>query len=422
MDILALSEYHLPRVVITGMGVLSCNGIGREPFWRSLREGRSGITPIERFDVSELPCQIAGQLQNFEPEEFMKKAVVKRWHRHVHQAVAGARLAVKDAAFEHSGYKNERVATAIGTSIGSPDEAYEGYIEAYKAGGYKKVSKFASSAFSGHSATVHVTIDYGFRGPAITISSGCATGLDVLEWGCRQIQRGQADAAVVGATESPIFLSSFVTACSLGILSKRNNEPDKAMRPFDKYRDGIVLGEGACVLVLEREDMARARGARILGEVVGTGSTAEGLNPLILDKDGMALSRAITQALNDGGIAPKEIDHIQAHGVSLEMYDRCETTAYKRALGEHAYRVPISAVKSMIGQSYAAGGLMGIAAALLSLNEGVVAPTINLDAPDPVCDLDYVPQKARLNDVETALVVAMSFGGTHSATILRRVA
>ncbi len=411
-----------PSVVITGLGILACNGIGRRPYWDAIRAGRSGIRRIQRFDASDLPNQIAGELWDFDPADFMSKRTLKNWHRHVHQAVAASRLAVADGDLAKAGYDSERLAGAMGTSVGSPNEMYKTYMDAYRSGGYKKVSKFASSAFSGHSATVHVTIDIGLRGPAMTISSGCATGLDVLAWGTEQIRHGRADAALVGATECPIFMESIVAACSLGILSKRNDEPAKAMRPFDRYRDGIVLSEAACALVLEREDTARARGARILAEVAGNGSTAEARNPLILDPEGRALARACEAALLDGGLSSDDVDYIQAHGASLDMYDRCETSAYKRVLGDRAYRVPVSAVKSMVGQSYAAGGLLGVGAALCTLSEGVVTPTLNLDEPDPRCDLDYVPHHARLNDIGTALVTAMSFGGTHSATVLRRVA
>jgi 3-oxoacyl-[acyl-carrier-protein] synthase II len=267
-----------------------------------------------------------------------------------------------------------------------------------------------------------VTIDLGFSGPAITIASGCATGLDVLAWGVNQIRRGNADAAVLGATESPLFDMAFAGACSLGILSKRNDEPEKAMRPYDRHRDGIVLSEGAVALVLERRDRAQSRGAPILAELAGSGAASDAASALTLDQEGKALARAIRAALRDAGMAPEDLDHIQSHGVSLEMYDRCETNAMKRALGKHAYRVPITAVKSMTGQAYAAGALLGVASALLPLNKGVVPPTINLESPDPECDLDYVPQRARLNDVRTALVLAISFGGTYAACVLRRSA
>lgn len=411
----------LPRIVVTGYGVLACNGLGREAYWDALRAGKSGIDEIKGFDASEFPCQIGGELKGFNPEDFMSKSTAKHWHRHVHQGVAASRLAAEDAALDNAGYDAERVAVSMGTSIGSPNEAYQGQVEAFESGGYKKVNKFASSAFSGHAATVHVSIDLGFKGPAVTIASGCATGLDVLAWGCSQLRAGHCDAAVVGATESPLFPMSFATACSLGILSKRNSEPGKAMRPFDRNRDGIVLSEGACALVLEREDYARARGARILAEVAGNGSAAEAKNPLILDRTGSGLANAIEAALREAGIPAKDIDHIQAHGVSLDMYDHCETNAYKTVFGKHAYRIAISGVKSMVGQAYSAGGLLGLGAALLALNDGTVAPTINLDDPDPVCDLDFVPRRARLNDVDTAMVCSISFGGTHSAAVLRRL-
>ncbi|MBI4558010.1 MAG: beta-ketoacyl-[acyl-carrier-protein] synthase family protein [Candidatus Hydrogenedentes bacterium] len=407
-------------IVVTGIGVLACNGLGRAAFWKALEFGVSGIRSLDRFDASEFPCRIAGQLWDFNPEDFMKKSDVRHWHRHVHQAVACSKLAVEDGELSKAKYDPERLAVAIGTSIGSPNEAYEAEQEAYESHGYRKVSKLASSAFSGHSATVHVSIDFGLRGPAITISSGCATGLDVLVWGVNQIRAGRADAAVVGATESPIFPMSFATACSLGILSKHNDAPEKAMRPFDRNRDGIVLSEGAVALILEPEERARARGAYIYGEVAGFGSASEGRNPLILDRQGAALARAVEGAIRDAGASPNEIDHIQSHGVSLEMYDHCEANAYKKAFGETVCRIPISAIKSMTGQAYSAGGLLGAAAALLALNKGIVPPTINLEDPDPACDLDFVPGRSRLNDIRTALVTAMSFGGTHGAAVLRR--
>ncbi len=408
-------------IVITGLGVLACNGIGREPFWNALRDGKSGIRTIKRFDASGLPCQIAGELWDFNPEDFMKRSLVQTWCRHVHQALASAKLAVEDAELKSAGYDSERIATGIGTSIGGPNEQYQAHQEAFESGGFKKVGKLASSKFSGHSATVHVTIDFGFRGPAITIASGCATGLDTLAWGVTQIRSGSADVALVGATESPIFPMSLAAGCSLGILSKRNNEPEKAMRPFDRHRDGIVLSEGAVALVLEREGYARARGARILGEVLGFGSAAEARSALIMDPEGNGLADAITAAMKNAGISPRDIDCVQCHGVSLEMYDRSETNAYKKALGSAVYRLPFSAVKSMIGQPYAAGGLFGVAAGLMTFVTGVIPPTINLEDPDPLCDLDYVPCTARLNDVRTTLVSAMSFGGTHTAVILGRM-
>ncbi|HOS04315.1 MAG TPA: beta-ketoacyl synthase N-terminal-like domain-containing protein, partial [Candidatus Hydrogenedentes bacterium] len=258
-----------PAVVVTGMGVLASNGLGRDAFWKALAEGHSGIGPVTRFDTSMFPCQIGGELKDFRPEDFMSKSQVKHWHRHVHQAVASARLAVEDSGLASAGYDPERMSCAVGTSVGNPNEAYQWGLDTFEAHGYRKLPKMGSSAFSSHSATVHVSIDFGLRGPAITIASGCATGIDVLGWGLAQIRSGRVDAAVVGATESPLFPMSFATASALGILSKRNETPHQAMRPFDRGSDGIVLSEGAATLVLERADYAQARGAKIYGEAAG---------------------------------------------------------------------------------------------------------------------------------------------------------
>jgi 3-oxoacyl-[acyl-carrier-protein] synthase II len=412
-------NYTSEPVVITGMGVLACNGIGREAFWDALAAGRSGIAPITSFDASEYSCRIGGELKGFDPADYMKASVVRNWHRHVHQSVAAARLAVEDAELSGAGYLAERMAVSIGTSVGSPDEAYQGHVEAFESGGFRAISKYASSAFSGHAATVHVSIDIGLRGPAMTISSGCSTGLDVLTWGADQLRMGRADCALVGATESPLFRMSVAGGCALGVLSTNNDEPERAMRPFSGDSSGIVLSEGAVVLVLERLGAARARGARIFAEVAGSGSAAEARNPLTLERSGEALARAATHAMASAGALPQDIDFIAAHGVSLKLYDRSETNAYKRALGAHAYRVPVSAAKSMVGQPYSVGGLMGVGSALLALEKGLVSPTINLEHSDAECDLDYVPHDARRNVVKTALVCSMCFGGTHSAAVLR---
>lgn len=411
---------HDSPIVITGLGVLGCNGIGRASFWDALRTGRSGITPIMRFDASDLPCRIAGQLLGFNPADFMSRTTVKRWFQHVHQAIASARLAVNESELDRAGYDPTRVSVAFGTSVGSPNEAYIEQQRVYRNRGYQAINRLGSTAFSGHSASVNVGIDFGLRGPHMTVSSGCATGLDVMSWAVDQMRSGRADAVLMGATESPVFPMSVASASSLGILSSRNDEPERAMRPFDRHRDGIVLSEGAVALTLEFESHARARGAPILGEVLGYGSAAEARNALILDRTGEGLARAIQAALQDAGVTPGEIDHVQAHGASMDMYDRCETSAYKAVFGERAYRIPISGVKSMVGQTYSVGGLFGVAAALLALQEGVVPPTINLDEPDSDCDLDYVPWQARRNDINTALTVAISFGGTHTAIVLRR--
>ena len=411
---------HPQSVVITGFGILACNGLGRKAYWESLKEGRSGIRRIERFDAEQFPCQIAGELWDFDANDFLKRADVKRWHRYVHQAVASARLAAEDAELDSARYDPDRVAVGFGTSAGAPDEYYIKYRESFEEGGWSKIDKLASSSSSGHAATANVSANLQARGPATTIASGCATGLDVISWGVSQIRRGLADAAVCGASEAPLTELTLAATCSLGILSKRNDEPTKAMRPFDRDSDGIVLSEGAGAVILESAEHAEARGAPILAEVCGYGAAAEGQNPLILDKEGKALARAIKQALIDGGLAASDIDGAACHGVSLPAYDRSETKAYKEALGQHAYRIPITACKSMTGQPYSAGGILNVGAALFALDSGIVPPTINLDDPDPACDLDFVPRVARYNDIQAILVTAMSFGGTHGALVMRK--
>ena len=408
-------------IVVTGFGVLACNGLGRRAYWDALEEGRSGIRAIERFDPSPYPCQIAGELPDFDPHDFMGRAAVKRWHRTVHMAVASARMAVEDADLDSAKYDPERMSSAFGTSVGEPDNYYLKYRKQFEDGGWRKITKLASSATSGHASTVNVSVELGLKGPAATIATGCATGVDVISWGLGKLREGKVDAVIAGATECPITEMTLAATCSLGIASKRNDDPAAAMRPFDRESDGIVLSEGAGAVVLERADKALARGAKIYAEVAGYGSATEAHNALILKKEGETLSRAITLALDDAGMKPADLDAAQSHGVSLPMYDRSETLSYKMALGDHAYRIPISAAKSMTGQPYSVGGMFGVGAALLSLEESVIAPNINLEDPDPHCDLDYVSGAARLNDVNSSLVTALSFGGTHSAVVLRKM-
>lgn len=414
-------EFSTNTVVITGVGVLACNATGREAFWNALEAGRSGIGILDRFDASEFPCQMAGQLDEFNPSDYMSDTEVRRSHRHVHMAVAATSLAVNDAELSAAGYDPERVATGMGTSVGVPDEHYERYMKLYMEHGWKKLGKLSSSASSGHAPTAAVTACFSFRGPATTIASGCATGLDVLNWGREQVRMGLADTAVVGAVESPLTRPTFAATCALGILSERNDAPEQAMRPFDRESDGLVLSEGAVVLVLERYDRAKSRGARILGEVAGYGSASEGNNPYILDSEGKAVARAIEMALHRSRMSAVDVDCAHCHGVSLPMYDKCEANGYKKALEGYAHRIPMTANKSMLGQAYAAGGLLSVSAALMSLERGVLPPTINLHQTHPECDLDFVPGHARVNDIQTALVTALSFGGTHSALLLRNL-
>lgn len=409
-------------IVITGIGVLTSNGTGRADFWDALENGRSGIRRIDRFDTDDLPCKIGGQLWDFDAHDYMSKADVRRWHRVVHQAVAAAKLSIDDAQLDEAGYDPNRVAVGIGSSINARDDEYDRDREIISTKGWGELDQFASSTNSAHAPTANVCSKFGFCGPAITIGSGCATGLDTIAWGVGQIRSGLADIAVIGASETPITLPVFSVSQAIGILSQKNDVPEKAMRPFDKDGDGLVLSEASIVLVLERGSAARKRGASIFAEIAGSGSASEGNNPLLLQRNGDAVSRAILSALRASGMAKDDVECIQAHGVGLSTYDKAEVQAYKTALGPHALRVPISAVKSMTGQPYSVGGLLGVAGGCMSLTTGIVPPTINHGSPTEGCDLDFVPNEARLNAPTNVLVTAMSFGGTHSAVVLRKVA
>ncbi|MFP6583938.1 MAG: beta-ketoacyl-[acyl-carrier-protein] synthase family protein [Candidatus Hydrogenedentota bacterium] len=410
------------NIVITGIGVLAPNGIGRAEFWDALENGRSGIRLLDRFDPLDLPCRIAGQVWDFDPHQYLSKANVKRWHRVVHQSVAATKLAMEDAQFDDAGYDLERVAVAIGSSVSDRDEEYDQIRVAIAEHGWSGIEQFSSSTNSAHASTANVCAQYKFRGPAITIGSGCATGLDTIAWGTNQIRNGHADVAIVGASENPVTYPVMCCAQAIGILSQNNDEPDKAMRPFDHDGDGLVLSEAAVVLVLERASTARKRNAPIFAEIAGGGAASEGGNALLLERSGEAVSRAVLGAVRNAGMNPQDVDCIQAHGAGLSTYDKAEVQAYRTAFGAHATRIPISAVKSMTGQPYSVGGLLGVAGGCMSLTTGIIPPTINFTSPAEGCDLDFVPNEARLNAPSNVLVTAMSFGGTHSSLMLRKVA
>jgi 3-oxoacyl-(acyl-carrier-protein) synthase len=327
-----------------------------------------------------------------------------------------------DSQFEDAGYSANRVAVGIGSSISSRDEEYDRMRDKIDMNGWSALDKFSSSTSSAHASTANVCSKFGYCGPAITIGSGCSTGLDSLSWGVNQIRSGLADAAIVGASETPLTYPAFCGSLAIGILSELNDTPEKAMRPFDRSSDGLVLSEASVVLVLERASTARARRAPIFAEVAGSCSQSEGGNPLLLQRNGDAVSRAVLGALRAAGLNPEDVEALQAHGVGLSTYDKAEVQAYKTALGDHAYRVPISAIKSMTGQPYSVGGLLGVAAGCMSLTTGIVPPTINHESPAEGCDLDFVPNEARLNAPNNVVVTAMSFGGTHTSVVLRKVA
>jgi 3-oxoacyl-[acyl-carrier-protein] synthase II len=406
------------RVVITGLGAVTPVGTGVKPFWHALREGISGIGPITLFDASRFACRVAAEVQDFEPRDHMPPKTAATIGRFARFGVAAARMAYEDAGL--SGLpRASRFPVCFGTSSSAVEA--EPNMRAYFAEGLRSVSPSILFESAGHAVTGHVSTALGLKGQTLTLASACATGLDVVQWGAQQIRAGVAAGVVAGATEAPLSPYAHAAWCALGpVLTRWPGPPTQALRPFDALHDGIALGEGAGAFVLEELDHARARGARIYAEVLGSGSASEAVDILRPDPEGPGLQEAIRAALRMARLEPSDIDYICAHGNGLPDYDRAETVAYRRVFGRHAYNIPVSSIKPMTGQSLAAAGALQVVAGAFVLEEQRVPPTLNHDIPDAECDLDYVPERSRAARVERLLVVAHAIGGTLSTLVLGR--
>lgn len=404
------------RVVITGVGVLSPIGNDREAFWNRLIRGESGIGPVTRFDASNYATQIAGEVKDFDPLDYMERKEARRMDRFVQFAVAAAKMAMEDAALDMEKEDPNRVGIYIGSGIGGLatwEEQHKVLLEK----GPRRVSPFFIPMMIANMAAGQVSIMTGAKGPSSAAISACATGTHSVGDAFKIIQRGDADVMIAGGAEATLSPMAFAGFCSARAMSTRNEEPQKASRPFDKERDGFVMGEGAGILILESLEHAEQRGASIIAEVAGYGMSSDAYHLTAPAPEGEGASRAMQQALQDAGLAPEEIDYINAHGTSTDLNDKFETMAIKSAFGEHAKRLAISSNKSMIGHLLgAAGGVEAIATAL-TIKMGIIPPTINLETPDPDCDLDYVPNKARESQVRAALSNSLGFGG-HNAALL----
>ena len=408
------------RVVITGLGILAPNGNGKEAYWDALINGRSGIKRISSFDPSPFSTQIAGEVKDFNPCDYFDEKHVKRSPRFAHFAIAASKMAVIDSGIDLTLENRGRCGVCYGTTIGAENDIYEKQHRKFLERGPAAVGRFTAPEVTPHIATGYICSELKISGPNSTLSSGCSTGLDVVNWGYRMIKRGEIDVAVVGSADAMIFPFAMSTFCALGILTKRNEEPEKASRPYDKNRDGMVPSEGGVAIVLEELHHAEDRDADIYAEVVSYASSCEAQDVVQSDISGQALVSAFEQALVTCKIRRDEIDYICAHGNAMPDYDVAETNAFKAFFGKHAYKIPVSSIKSMTGQSFAAGGGFQVVATSLSLKNGIIPPTINLDVPDPMCDLDYVPHHARRFPVETALINSHSVGGTHAVLVLRK--
>ena len=408
------------RVVITGLGVIHGLGQNAASFWASLVAGRSGIDRVTQFDPSPYATQIGAEVRGWNPEEHMDPKEVRRNDRFTHFGFCAAKQAVLDSGLDMAREDPDRVGVIIGSGIGGMF-TYENQLKRLTDGGPRKVSPFTIPALIGNICAGLFAIEIGARGPNFGLVSACATGTHAIGESMHMIRRGDADVIVAGGAEAAITPFAYASFCAMKAISTRNSDPASACRPFSLGRDGFIMGEGAGVLVLESLPHARARGARIYAEVAGYAATADAHHITMPDPEGKGLLMAMTRALKSAGVAPEEVDYLNAHGTSTPYNDKFETLAIKKLFGERAYRLPISSTKSMTGHLLGAAGGIESVVSVKTIESQTIAPTINLHEPDPECDLDYVPNTARPAKVRTVLSNNLGFGGQNAAIVFRTV-
>jgi 3-oxoacyl-[acyl-carrier-protein] synthase II len=408
------------RVVITGLGAVTPIGNSPAEFWQSLLAGRCGIGPITHFDASRHDCRIAGEVKGFDPLDYLDRKDVKRTDRFVHLAMAATRQALEDADFRITALNAEQVGVILGTGIGGI-RVLEEQQTIYLQKGPDRCSPFMVPMMIANMAAGHLAIHFGAKGPNSCTVTACASGSNAIGDAFRLIQRGEVQVAITGGTEAAVTPLSMAGFSAMKALSTRNDTPEQACRPFDRDRDGFVMGEGAGILVLEELEHARARGAKIYAEIVGYGLTCDAHHMTNPAPGGEGAARAMRLALKDAGLQPGDVQHINAHATSTPVGDIAEVQAIKSVFGEHAPRLAISATKSMTGHLLGGAGGIATVATALAIHHGWVPPTLNLDNPDPECEgLDFVPHKGRQMAVEAALVNAFGFGGHNVTLALRR--
>jgi 3-oxoacyl-[acyl-carrier-protein] synthase II len=410
------------RAVITGLGVVSPNGIGQHAFSHAVLAGISGVRRISRFDPGEISVQIAGEVASFDELAWVDKKERKHISRLVPLALAAAHEAVHDAGLAPANLPLEekrRIAVILGSGGGSQEFTEEQYRLFYR-GEFRHMSLFCVPTAVMGTFSSDVGMRFGFRGPSHVVTTGCTSSTDALGYSLRQIQSGAVHTVLTGGADAPISLGIVKGFILMKILTGSwNAEPGRASRPFSADRDGFVLGEGSWMFILEEYEHARARGARIYAEVCGYGTTCEAFHRVRLREGGEESARAIGLAMREAGIGPADVHYVNLHGTSTQLNDRIETEALKAALGERARAIPMSALKSQIGHPQGACGAAGIAATLIAMQAGQIPPTLNLDVPDPLCDLDYVPQPGRRAPIEHAICNCIAFGSKNSALVLR---
>ncbi|TMC54083.1 MAG: beta-ketoacyl-ACP synthase II [Chloroflexi bacterium] len=411
---------HHKRMVITGMGALSPVGNDVPSLWQAMKQGRSGVAPITHFDAAPYETRFAAEVKGFDALQFIDKKEARRMDRFVQFAIAATQEALADAGLEITPQNAERVAVGIGTGIGGVGMLSDEIISLHTRGP-RRVSPFFIASVLPDSASGQVAITYGAKGNNIAVTAACATGGTALGEAMSVLARGDADVIITGSSEAALVPICFAGFNIMNALSRRNDEPAKASRPFDKTRDGFVVGEGAGILILETEEHARARGARIYAELAGYGMTADANHMVQPGEGGEGMARAMQVAMKHARVEAKDVQYINAHGTSTPLNDKTETLAIKRAFGEHAYDVPISSTKSMIGHCFGAAGSLEAIITIKAMQENVLPPTINYETPDPECDLDYVPNVARAHQTEIAMSNAMGLGGHNSCVIFRKI-
>ena len=407
-------------VVVTGLGALTPVGNDVPTTWRALVEGRSGVKRITRFDPSPFETQIAGQVKGFDPQEHFDRKEARRLDRFVQFAVVATRQALEDAKLTINADNAERVGVVIGTAVGGIETLLTEF-EKLQAGGPRRLSPFFLPMMLADAASGQVAISCGAKGPNIAIVSACASGSNAIGEAAEMIRRGDADAIISGGSEAPLLPIVFAGFNVMGVLSTRNDEPERACRPFDATRDGPAMSEGAGILILESLKHATARGAKIYGEIIGYGSTADATHMAAPAEGGEGMARAMRLALQQAGIRPEEVDYINAHGTGTALNDVNETVAIKTVFGKHAYNLAVSSTKSMIGHLMGAGGAVEAIACLKALQDQIIPATINYQHPDPQCDLDYVPNEARPCRLRVVMSNSMGLGGHNACLIFRRL-
>lgn len=409
------------RAVVTGFGLITPLGVGIDPFWHGLLEGRRVIRPITHFDASALSCRIAGEVPDFDPEQFMEKKEARRLDRVIQFAVAASGMALKHSGYQITDRTSERTGVLIGSGIGglgTLETQHRIMIDR----GPDRVSPFLAAMMIADMPSGMTSITYGIKGPNLCVVTACATGTNCLGEAARMIERGDVDAMLAGGAEAvivPIAVAAFAAARA---LSQNNDDPKGASRPFDAHRDGFVMGEGAAVLMLEEKAIAQARGATIYGEIVGYASTSDAHHITAPEPEANGATRCMNLALKDAGMAPTDVDYINAHGTSTQLNDAAETRAIKQVFGDQAYKVPISSIKSITGHMLGAAGAVEAVACLLAMRDSVIPPTVNYTTPDPNCDLDYVPNRPRQANVSVSLSNSFGFGGHNACIVLEKTA